>query len=96
MLLGLTFGLGLHRAAWLPWQRASFDWRRIGRIAWLGLPIGLHFGLEVWAFQLATLMAGKLGPGALAAHAIVLNLASLSFMFPLGISVAAARPGRAT
>jgi MATE family multidrug resistance protein len=90
MLLGLTFGLGLHRAAWLPWQRASFDWRHVGRIAWLGLPIGLQFGLEVWAFQLATLMAGKLGPDALAAHAIVLNLATLSFTFPLGISVAAA------
>lgn len=90
MLLGLTFGLGLHRAAWLPWRWASFDWRHIGRIAWLGLPVGLQFGLEVWAFQLATLMAGKLGPDALAAHAIVLNLASLSFMFPLGISVAAA------
>jgi MATE family multidrug resistance protein len=90
LLLGLTFGLGLHRAAWLPWQRASFDWRHLGRIAWLGLPIGLQFGLEVWAFQLATLMAGKLGPDALAAHAIVLNLATLSFTFPLGISVAAA------
>jgi MATE family multidrug resistance protein len=56
----------------------------------LGLPIGLHYGLEVWAFQLATLMAGKLGQVPLGAHAIVLNLASLSFMFPLGISTAAA------
>jgi MATE family multidrug resistance protein len=43
----------------------------------------------VWAFQLATLMAGKLGAVPLGAHAIVLNLASLSFMFPLGISTAA-------
>lgn len=90
LLLGLTFWAGLHRPAWLPWQRASFDWPRIGRIVWLGLPIGLHFGLEVWAFQLATLMAGKLGPVSLGAHAIVLNLASLSFTFSLGISVAAA------
>ena len=90
MLLVLVFATGLHLAAWVPWQRASFDWRRIGRIAWIGLPIGLHFGFEVWAFQLATLMAGRLGPEALGAHAIVLNLASFSFMFPLGISMAAA------
>jgi MATE family multidrug resistance protein len=90
LLLVWLFGAGLHRAAWTPWQRASFDWRRIGRIAWVGLPIGLHYGLEVWGFQLATLMAGKLGPVPLGAHAIVLNLASLSFMFPLGISTAAA------
>ena len=90
LLLAVTFWAGLHRAAWTPWQRASFDWRRIGRIAWIGLPVGLHFGLEVWAFQLATLMAGKLGPTSLGAHAIVLNLASFSFMFPLGISTAAA------
>jgi len=55
----------------------------------LGLPIGLQFGLEVWAFQLATLLAGRLGTVPLAAHTIVLNLASFSFMFPLGISMAA-------
>ena len=89
LLLALIFVRGFHKAAWVPWQRASFDWKKIAQIAWLGFPIGLHFGLEVWAFQLATLMAGKLGPVPLGAHAIVLNLASLSFMFPLGISTAA-------
>jgi MATE family multidrug resistance protein len=89
LLLVAIFGAGLHKPAWLAWGRASFDWRRIGRIAWIGLPVGLHFGLEVWAFQLATLMAGKLGSIPLGAHAIVLNLASFSFMFPLGISTAA-------
>ncbi len=90
LLLAVIFWGGLHRPAWTVWQRASFDWRRIARIAWLGLPIGLHFGLEVWAFQLTTLMAGKLGQVPLGAHAIVFNLASLSFMFPLGISTATA------
>lgn len=89
LLLGVIFFRGLHRDAWYAWRRTSFDLRKIGRIAWLGFPIGLHFGLEVWAFQLATLMAGRLGPVPLGAHAIVLNLASLSFMFPLGISTAA-------
>jgi multidrug resistance protein, MATE family len=89
LLLGLTFAGGLHRPAWIAWGRESFDWKRIARIAWLGLPVGLHFGLEVWAFQIATLLAGKLGEVPLGAHAIVLNLSSLSFMLPLGVSLAA-------
>jgi len=89
LLLVVTFWAGLHRPAWIPWSKEAFNWRRIARIAWIGLPVGLHFGLEVWAFQLTTLMAGKLGQVPLGAHAIVFNLASLSFMFPLGISTAA-------
>ncbi len=89
LLLGLTFALGLHRPAWTKWQRESFDWHRMARIVRLGLPVGLQFGLEVWAFQIATLLSGSLGETPLGAHAIVLNLASLSFMFPLGISTAA-------
>jgi putative MATE family efflux protein len=89
LLLVVTFWAGLHRPAWIPWSKEAFNWRRIARIAWIGLPVGLHFGLEVWAFQISTLMAGKLGQVPLGAHAIVFNLASLSFMFPLGISTAA-------
>jgi MATE family multidrug resistance protein len=61
----------------------------MGHILRLGLPTGLQFGLEVWAFQLTTLLAGRLGLVPLGAHTIVLNLASFSFMFPLGISMAA-------
>ncbi len=89
LLLGFVFAIGMHRPAWSRWSRESFDGRRIARIAWLGLPVGLQFGLEVWAFQIATLLSGGLGATSLGAHAIVLNLASLSFMFPLGISTAA-------
>jgi multidrug resistance protein, MATE family len=89
LLLGATFAFGLHRGGWTQWSRESFDWHRIARIVRLGLPVGAQFGLEVWAFQIATLLAGKLGETELGAHAIVLNLASLSFMFPLGISTAA-------
>lgn len=89
LLLLLLFARGLHRPAWLPWGKASFDVRKIARIAWLGAPIGVQFGLEVWAFQITTLLSGKLGEVALGAGAIVLNLSSFSFMFPLGISTAA-------
>jgi MATE family multidrug resistance protein len=56
----------------------------------VGLPIGTHFLMEVGGFTVATLIAGRLGEVALGAHTVVLNLASLTFMLPLGISIAAA------
>jgi hypothetical protein len=42
------------------------------------------------AFQIVALWAGTLGKNELAANTFVLNLASLSFMLPLGIGLAAA------
>ena len=40
--------------------------------------------LEVWAFSAGTLLAGQLGPVALAAHTIVLNLElGLDYTFPV-------------
>src|SRR5690606_5838415 len=47
------------------------------------------YGLEGWAFQIATLLAGRLSDTALAAHVIALNLASAAFMLPLGLSIGA-------
>ncbi|MBK7830357.1 MATE family efflux transporter [Nannocystis sp.] len=80
---------GLHRGAWQPWSRAALEPAGLRQIARLGLPVGLQLGLEMWAFQVATLMAGWLGKAELAAHTVVLNLASMAFMLPLGISMAA-------
>ena len=54
-----------------------------------GIPVGLQMGSEVWAFQIAMLMAGWLGEVELGAHTIVLNLASISFMLPLGVAIGA-------
>lgn len=60
------------------------------RIWKLGWPTGLQFSLEVWGFVLSVLFAGWIGTESQAAHAVVLNIASVCFMFPLGLSVAAA------
>ncbi len=54
------------------------------------LPVGFQVSLEVWAFNAATFMAGWLGATSSAAHTVALNLASTSFMVPLGVSAAAA------
>jgi MATE family multidrug resistance protein len=79
----------LHRGAWTPWTRAAFDRRALVAIVGIGLGIGLQLGLEIWAFQAAMLLSGWLGDAPLAAYTIVLNLASVAFMLPLGISMAA-------
>jgi multidrug resistance protein, MATE family len=78
-----------HRGAWQPWTAAAFEPRGLLEILRFGVPVGLQYTLEVWAFQLSTLLAGELGRIELAAHTIVLNVASIAFMVPLGISFAA-------
>ena len=67
------------------------------RLLRLGAPIGAQFVLEMGVFGAVALLMGRLdaaaGDGAegprLAGHQIALQLASLSFMVPLGIGLAA-------
>ncbi|MEO6710554.1 MAG: MATE family efflux transporter [Planctomycetota bacterium] len=87
MLLWIVLTGGLAREAWTPWTREAFRVAGLAKIVRIGSPVALQIGLEVWAFQIVSLWAGKLGDVELAAHTIVLNLASLSFMIPLGISL---------
>lgn len=61
----------------------------IGEILRLGLPLAAMLALEYWAFATSTLWAGRLGAVPLAAHSIAINLASISYMVPLGVSLAA-------
>lgn len=62
----------------------------------LGLPGGLQMLVEVAIFSLVTALIGRLGARTLAAHQIALNLASFTFMIPMGLSHAAAvRVGQA-
>jgi len=85
----LIFGRGLHHGAWTPWSREALG-RGLRRAFAIGLPLSIQIGLEVWAFNMCTLIAGKFGDVAVAAHAVVLKSASFAFMIPLGISAAAA------
>jgi MATE family multidrug resistance protein len=55
----------------------------------LGWPIGAAFGLEAGLFATATLLIGRFGEVALAAHQVALNAASVTFMVPMGIALAA-------
>ncbi len=56
----------------------------------IGLPIGFHNGLELLVFSTVAFLMGRMGVNELAGHQIAINLASLSFMVPMGISGAAA------
>lgn len=54
----------------------------------VGLPIGLTLLAETGLFAASGIMMGWLGTIPLAAHGIALNIASLTFMVPLGLSQA--------
>ena len=60
----------------------------IKKILSLGLPSGFQYFFEVGAFSFAVIMIGWLGTDQLAAHQIAINLASISFMIVLGVSMA--------
>jgi len=62
----------------------------LARTLRLGSPIGAQYALEIGAFAVVGLLMGHLGAVEVAAHQVTLNLASLTFMVPLGVSTAAA------
>jgi MATE family multidrug resistance protein len=59
------------------------------RMVRLGAPIGLQIQLEFGAFGVIGICMGWLGTVAMASHQVALNLASLTFMVPLGVAQAA-------
>lgn len=64
--------------------RASELWQLLGT----GLPIGFTVFLEGSSFILAALLIGRMGEVPAAAHQVAINVASLCFMIPLGLSEA--------
>ncbi|HKV15074.1 MAG TPA: MATE family efflux transporter [Reyranella sp.] len=72
------------------------DWPRFIELWRLGMPIGATLVFEVAVFNASTFLMGLIGEDSIAAHSIALQIASLSFMVPLGLSQAATvRVGRA-
>ncbi|HEY0038067.1 MAG TPA: MATE family efflux transporter, partial [Longimicrobium sp.] len=61
---------------------------RLRRIVGLGVPVGAQLGAEVGIFSLTAVMMGWLGPVELAAHQVTINVASTTYMVPLGASIA--------
>jgi MATE family multidrug resistance protein len=87
LLLGLTWRtLKPHL---LPIRLEIWQWAPLGRMLRLGVPIGCQYTLEFGAFAFVALMMGWLGTRAMAGHQVAINLASLTFMVPLGVADAA-------
>jgi MATE family multidrug resistance protein len=72
----------------LPLRPEALRARPIVRMIRLGAPIGLQIQLEYGAFGLIGVCMGWLGTVAMASHQVALNLASLTFMVPLGVAQA--------
>ncbi len=88
---------GLLALAWpalRPYLRPRLPEAGIGAPLWrmflLGAPIGVQYQLELGAFAAVALMMGMLGTIEVAAHQVAINLASLTFMVPMGLAAAAA------
>jgi len=79
-----------HNQGLLRRVRWRMERSHLGPILKLGWPSALQMSLEVGVFATTTALAARLAPVDLAAHQLVLNTASLTFMVPLGISSSAA------
>lgn len=92
LLLGLLLATAWRtlRPQLLPPRREALAWEPLRRMAALGAPIGVQYELEYGVFAVVGLMMGWMGTLELAGHQVALNLASLAFMVPLGVSAAAA------
>ncbi|ATQ43705.1 MATE family efflux transporter [Caulobacter mirabilis] len=70
-------------------------WRTLREILTLGMPIGVTMLFEAMLFNAMTLVVGTFGSTPLAAHQVALNFASVTFMIPMGVAMAATvRVGR--
>jgi MATE family, multidrug efflux pump len=72
------------------------DWPLLASMWRLGLPMAATLTFEVTMFNAAVLLMGLINAASLAAHSLAVQLASLTFMVPLGIGQAVTvRVGRA-
>jgi MATE family multidrug resistance protein len=73
----------------IPVRMALRVLAEIPRILRLGVPMGVLRGMEIGVFVTTGVLMGVIGADALGAHQLVLNVASVTFMVPLGLSQAA-------
>lgn len=73
-----------------PWRPETLAWAPMSRMLRIGVPIGVQWFFESFAFGLTALFMGWMGTASLGGHEIALSMAALTFMVPLGVSGAAA------
>ena len=71
-------------------------WGEILQLLRLGVPMGVSVLMEAGLFVATALLIGSLGTDAIASHQIAINVASVTFMLPMGVAMATTvRVGRA-
>jgi MATE family multidrug resistance protein len=73
-----------------PWRRAAWSLGPLIRTLRIGLPIGAQSTVEFTTFAAISVFAGWFGADAIGGHQVAINLASLTFMVPMGVGGAAA------
>jgi multidrug resistance protein, MATE family len=78
----------LSQGMWMPVWRKSFvfDPEHLKKQLRIGIPASLQISFECWGFTATTILVGWMGEVYMAAHAISLNVATVLFMIPLGLS----------
>jgi len=84
MLLALSWGV--FRPLFVPRRKQAFRLDPLLRTVRIGAPIGGQMILEMGAFSIIALLMGQLGTAPMAAHQVAINIASVAFMVPLGVS----------
>lgn len=69
-------------------ENSHIDKKEVFKIFKLGIPGGMQLFFEVGAFAGAAIVIGWLGTNSLAAHNVVISIASLTYMIAAGISAA--------
>ncbi len=64
------------------------DFRALGHLLWIGVPMAVTLLMEAGMFVIAALLISRLGTVAIDGHQIAINVASVTFMVPLGLALA--------
>ncbi|WP_238784190.1 MATE family efflux transporter [Blattabacterium cuenoti] len=92
MLIGIFILLYKHKKVQNYYKQLRYFFlykKYIKKILKIGIPSGLHMLFEISAFAISSFISGKCGIKVLAAHQIVINLVSSTFLLSTGFSVAA-------
>ncbi len=91
--VGCLLFLGLmlrpkYQKKYQTWSARKFDYKLFRRLIHFGLPNGVQFFLEMFAFSLFIILVGRIGTIELAATNIAFNISMLAFMPMLGAGIA--------
>ncbi|AWU45824.1 MATE family efflux transporter [Blattabacterium punctulatus] len=92
MLIGIYFLLYRYKKVRNYYNHFKYFFLKkkyLKKILKIGIPSGLHMLFEIGAFSISSFISGKCGIKELAAHQIVLNLVSSTFLLSTGFSVSA-------